>query len=179
MCSSDLGAGTGAHLAAEMFRYLANVNLTHVPYKGSAQALTDVMSGRVQLMFSPVVATVQHVQSGRLRALGVTSATRSRVMPDVPTIAEAGVNGYAFGAWYGIVAPAGPPAAITQRLNTEATRATQAPEVKERLNAEDMDAATTEGHAVKVYQHTTSAVGGFPAHRLSGFGFDGFVTGAP
>ena len=136
------GAGTGGHMATEMFRYMTNVNIVHVPYKGSAQALTDVMSGRVPMMFAPVVATVQHVQSGRLRALGVTSATRSRVMPDVPTIAEAGVTGYVFGAWYGIVAPAGVPAPITQKLHAEATRAMQTQEVKDRLLAEDMDAAS-------------------------------------
>ena len=136
------GAGTGGHMATEMFRYMANVNIVHVPYKGSAQALTDVMSSRVPMMFAPVVATVQHVQSGRLRALGVTSATRSRVMPDVPTIAEAGVTGYVFGAWYGIVASAGVPFLVTQKLHAEATRAMQTQEIKDRLLAEDMDAAS-------------------------------------
>jgi tripartite-type tricarboxylate transporter receptor subunit TctC len=135
------GAGTGGHMATEMFRYLAGVNIMHVPYKGSAQALTDVMSGRVQMMFAPTLATAQHVQAGRLRALGVTSATRSRVMPDVPTIAEAGVAGYAFAAWYGVLAPAGLPAAVQQRLHSEAVRAMQAREVTERLSAEDMDGA--------------------------------------
>ena len=135
------GAGTGGHMATEMFRFLAGVNIVHVPYKGSAQALTDVMSGRVQMMFAPTLATAQHVQAGRLRALGVTSITRSRVMPEVPTISEAGIHGYAFGAWYGILAPAGLPAAIQQRLHSEATRAMQAREVVDRLAAEDMDAA--------------------------------------
>ncbi len=136
------GPGTGGHMATELFRYRAGIDIVHVPYKGSAQALTDVMSGRVQLMFAPVLASVQHVQSGRLRALAVSSAARSRVMPEVPSIAEAGVPGYAFGAWYGIVAPAGLPARVATRLNSEATRAVQSTELRDRLTAEDMDAAS-------------------------------------
>ncbi len=136
------GAGTGGHMATELFRYMAGINIVHVPYKGSAQAVTDVMSGRVQLMFAPVLAVVQHSQSGRLRALAVTSATRSRVMPDLPTIAEAGVVGYAFGAWYGILAPTGLPATIANTLHAESMRALQSQEIKDRLLAEDMDASS-------------------------------------
>jgi tripartite-type tricarboxylate transporter receptor subunit TctC len=138
---ASAGAGTGGHMATEMFRYMAGVNIVHVPYKGSAQAITDVMGGRVQLMFAPVLAVAQQVQAGRLRALAVTSATHSRVMPELPTLAEAGVAGYAFGAWYGIIAPAGLPAPVVQRLNSEATRAVQSQDVRDRLAAEDMDAA--------------------------------------
>ena len=135
------GAGTGGHLAGELFRYVTGVDLMHIPYKGTAQATTDLMGGRVQLMFTPTLAVAQHVQAGRLRALGVTSAKRSRVLPDLPTLAEAGATGYEFGAWYGILAPARLPLHIATMLHAESQRALQAPEVKDRLNAEDLDAA--------------------------------------
>jgi len=137
------GAGTGSHLAGELFRYVAGVEITHIPYKGTGQATTDLMGGRVQLMFSPTLAVAQHVQAGRLRALGVTSATRSRVLPDLPTLSEAGAAGYEFGAWYGILAPAHLPAHIANTLNAEAQRASQTQEVKDRLNTEDLDAASS------------------------------------
>ena len=100
------------------------------------------MGGRVQLMFTPTLAVAQHVQSGRLRALGVTSARRSRVLPALPTLAEAGATGYEFGAWYGILAPARLPAAIANQLHAESQRALQTPEVKARIDAEDLDPAT-------------------------------------
>lgn len=135
------GAGTGAHLAGELFRYMTGVNIVHIPYKGTGQAITDLMGGRVQMMFTPTLAVAQHVQAGRLRALGVTSATRSRVMTDLPTLAEAGVTGYEFGAWYGILGPARLPDVIINRLHAESQRALQTPEIKDRLNAEDLDPA--------------------------------------
>lgn len=136
------GMGTGSHLAGELFRYLTSINIVHIPYKGTGQAITDLMGGRVHMSFAPVLAVAQHVQAGRLRALGVTSAKRSRVLPDLPTLNEAGITGYEFGAWYGIVGPARmAPDAITT-LHAEAQRALQTPEVKERLNIEDLDAAS-------------------------------------
>jgi tripartite-type tricarboxylate transporter receptor subunit TctC len=135
------GLGTGSHLAGELFRYLSGANITHIPYKGTAQATTDLMGGRVQLMFSPSLAVAQHVEARRLRALGVTSARRSRVLPDVPTLAEAGVAGYEFAAWYGVLGPARMPAAAISTLHAETQRALQAPDVKERLTNEDLDAA--------------------------------------
>lgn len=135
------GAGTGAHLAGELFRYITGVSIVHIPYKGTGQATTDLMGGRVQLMFTPTLAVTQHVQAGRLRALGVTSVTRSRVMTDLPTLAEAGVTGYEFGAWYGILGPARMPADVVNRLHAESQRALQAPDIKDRLNAEDLDPA--------------------------------------
>ena len=136
------GTGTGGHLAGELFRYVTGVDVVHIPYKGTGQATTDLMGGRVQLMFAPTLAVTQHVQAGRLRALGVTSATRSRVMPDLPTLAEAGATGYEFGAWYGILAPTRLPLPIANALHAEAQRAQQAAEIKERLLAEDLDSAT-------------------------------------
>ncbi|HTE15954.1 MAG TPA: tripartite tricarboxylate transporter substrate binding protein [Burkholderiales bacterium] len=135
------GVGTGAHLAGELFRYMTGVNISHIPYKGTGQATTDLMGGRVQMMFTPTLAVTQHVQAGRLRALGVTSVTRSRVMSDLPTLAEAGVTGYEFGAWYGILGPARMPADVVNKLNAEAQRALQTQEIKDRLNTEDLDPA--------------------------------------
>ena len=135
------GAGTGGHLAGELFRYVTGVEIMHIPYKGTAQATTDLMGGRVHLMFAPTLAVAQHVQTSRLRALGVTSAKRSRVLPDLPTLAEAGAAGYEFGAWYGILAPARLPAGIAEKLHAESQRALQTAEVRDRLNAEDLDGA--------------------------------------
>jgi len=135
------GLGTGSHLAGELFRYLSGVNITHIPYKGTAQATTDLMGGRVQMMFTPTLAVAQHVQAGRLRALGVTSVKRSRVLADLPTLHEAGVTGYEFGAWYGILGPARMAPAAVKALHAESTRALQLADVKERLNVEDLDAA--------------------------------------
>ena len=127
------GAGSNSQLAAELFRYITGVNLMHVPYKGTGQAMTDLMGGRVQIMFAPLLTVAQHVQGGRLRALGVTSAKRSRVLTDVPTLNEAGATGYEFASWYGILAPARLPIDIATRLNTETLRALQTADVKERL----------------------------------------------
>ncbi len=135
------GAGSNSQLAGELFRYIAGVNIVHIPYKGTAQAMTDLIGGRVQMMFAPSLTVAQHVQAGRLRALGVTSAKRSRVMPDIPTLAEAGVPNYEFASWYGILAPARLPNDIAATLHAEAQRALQAPDVKARLDAEDLDPA--------------------------------------
>ncbi len=135
------GAGSNSQLAAELFRYLTGINLAHVPYKGTGQAMTDLMGGRVQMMFAPSLTVAQHVQAGRLRALGVTSAKRSRVLADVPTLAEAGANGYEFASWYGILAPARLPGDIAAKLNAETQRALQAADVKDRLTTEDLDPA--------------------------------------
>lgn len=127
------GVGSGPHLAAEMFQQMAGIRLTHVPYKGTGPALTDLLGGQVDLMISVAVASVPLVKAGKLRALAVTGAKRSALAPDVPTIAEAGVPGYEFNTWYGIEAPAGTPAAIVSKINADVNRATQAPEVRVRL----------------------------------------------
>ena len=133
------GYAVGSHLAGELFKIAAAVDLTHVPYKGTGPASTDLLSGRIQLMFAPVVPLMQHVQSGRLRALGVTSLTRSRIMPELPTISEAGVPGYEFVGWYGVVVPARTPSEIIGRLNAGITQVMQAPDIRVRLDAEDME----------------------------------------
>ena len=135
------GYAVGSHLAGELFKIAARVDITHVPYKGTGPAMTDLLSGRVQLMFAPMVPLLPHVQSGRLRALAVTSTTRSRIMPELPTIAESGVPGYDFVAWYGVVAPAATPRTAVGKLNAEIAHVMQTPEIRERLNAEDMEFA--------------------------------------
>lgn len=131
-CASA-GHGTSTHMAFELFRTLAGVKITHVPYKGTGQALVDAMSGQVHMLFGNVLSSLAHVRAGRLRTLGVTTAKRSTVLPDLPTIAESGVPGYENSTWHGWLAPAGTPPAILNRLNAELVKSTRAPDVVERL----------------------------------------------
>jgi tripartite-type tricarboxylate transporter receptor subunit TctC len=114
------GTGTSAHLAGELFKSLAKVNLTTVPYKGAAPAITDLLGGQIQVMFTTVASAAPLIQGGQLRALAVTSAERSPAFPDVPTVAEAGVPGYSAESWYGLFAPARTPSAVIDRLNKSA-----------------------------------------------------------
>jgi tripartite-type tricarboxylate transporter receptor subunit TctC len=130
------GNGSAAQLAAAMYESMAGVRMVHVPYKGIAPSLTDLLSGEVQLMFGTIVAISPHIKAGRLRALAVTGKSRSALLPEVPTLAEAGLPGYEAGSWYGILAPAGTPGAIVARLNAEINQAMRQPEVRERLAAE-------------------------------------------
>jgi tripartite-type tricarboxylate transporter receptor subunit TctC len=120
------GTGTSAHLAGELFKSLAKVNLTTVPYKGAAPAITDLLSGQIQVMFTTVASAASLIESGQLRALAVTSAQRSPAFPDVPTVAEAGVSGYSAESWYGLFAPARTPPEIVDRLNKAAATAVKA-----------------------------------------------------
>lgn len=119
------GTGTSAHLAGELFKSMAKVNLTTVPYKGAAPAVTDLLGGRIQVMFTTVASAAPLIAGGQLRALAVTSAERSPAFPDIPTVAEAGVPGYSAESWYGLYAPARTPAAIIDRLNKSAAAAVQ------------------------------------------------------
>ncbi|HEY7241775.1 MAG TPA: tripartite tricarboxylate transporter substrate binding protein [Burkholderiales bacterium] len=130
------GNGSSAQLAAVLYETMAGVRMVHVPYKGVAQALGDLLSGEVQLMFGTLVAILPHIKAGRLRALAVTGKSRSTLLPEVPTLAESGLPGYEAGSWYGILAPAGTPAAIVARLNAEINNAIRQPEVRQRLAAE-------------------------------------------
>jgi tripartite-type tricarboxylate transporter receptor subunit TctC len=124
------GIGTSAHLAGELFKSMAHVNLTMVPYKGAAPAITDLLGGQIQVMFTTVASAASLVGSGQLRALAVTSAERSAAFPDLPTVAEAGVPGYAAESWYGLYAPAKTPAAIIDRLNKAVVKAVQSGQFK-------------------------------------------------
>jgi tripartite-type tricarboxylate transporter receptor subunit TctC len=132
---ASAGSGSPAHLAGAMFNALAGVKLNHIPYKGNAPATSDLVAGHVGVMFNAMPAAVPHVQAKRLRALAVTTATRSRGAPDVPTIAEAGVPGYDLSAWHGLFAPAGTPRPIVDRLSAEMAKAVRIPAVAERLIA--------------------------------------------
>jgi tripartite-type tricarboxylate transporter receptor subunit TctC len=119
------GIGTSAHLAGELFKDMAKVDLTTVPYKGAAPAITDLIGGQIDVMFTTVASAASLVESGQLRAIAVTSAERSPAFPQLPTVAEAGVPGYAAESWYGLFAPAGTPADIIDRLNKSAASAVQ------------------------------------------------------
>jgi len=130
------GNGSSSHLAAVMFASMTGTDMVHVPYKGLAPALTDLLSGQVQLMFSSVVAILPHVKAGKLRALAVSSRERMTLLPDLPTIAESGVPGYQSSSWYGILAPAGTPPDVVTRLNAALVRVVAQPDVKQALAQE-------------------------------------------
>ncbi len=129
------GQGAAAHLAAELFKSMAKVNIVHVPYKSAAPALVDVIAGHNQLMFATALSVQPFIKSGRLRALAVTPAKRSRLFPELPTIAEAGVPGFEATTWHGVLVAAGTPAPIVTRLNAELNRALQMPDVRGRLTS--------------------------------------------
>ena len=130
------GNGSAAQLAAAMYESMAGVKMVHVPYKGIAPALTDLLGGEVQLLFGTVVALVPHIQSGRLRALAVTGKKRSALIPDVPTLRESGLPEYEAGSWYGIEAPAGTPRPIIEQLNALIVKALRQPDVAKRMATE-------------------------------------------
>jgi tripartite-type tricarboxylate transporter receptor subunit TctC len=132
---ASLGSGSTSHLTAEMFRSAAGIQLNHIPYKGSPAAHGDVMTGQVAIMFDAIPATLPHIKSGRLRGLGIGTQTRSPLLPELPTIAEAGYPGFEAVGWIGLVAPAKTPTAILDKLNAEIVRMQKEPDVKERLNA--------------------------------------------
>jgi len=143
------GNGSSGHLAGELFKMLAGVDMVHVPYKGAGPALVDVMAGQVHLTFGSVLSSLGHVKNGRLRALGVTGAKRSSGAPDLPTIAEGGVKGYQTTTWYGLLAPANTPAAIMTRLSGDMKKAVESPEVKNKILN---DGAEPEGSTPKQFQ---------------------------
>jgi tripartite-type tricarboxylate transporter receptor subunit TctC len=127
------GGGAASHLSTELFRAMAGVELLHVPYKGVGQAVGDLLGGQVQMMIAPAQAVVPQVKSGRLRALGVTGAKRLPTLPELPTIAEAGVPGYESVGWFGLLVPAGTPTEVIALLNVEVNRILALPDVRERL----------------------------------------------
>lgn len=127
------GNGTSNHLCMELFKNMARVDLVHVPYRGSAPAVTDLLGGQVKVMFDNVPNVLPHVKAGKLRALAVSSATRSEFAPDLPSVAEGGVPGYDVEVWFGVVAPAGTPKTTVALLNTEINRVLALPEVKDRF----------------------------------------------
>ncbi len=134
------GTGTAGHLASELLKGLAKISYQHIPYKGGGPAVVDLLSGQVQFMFATAASVIPHVHSGRLRALAVTSTQRLPSVPQLPTVSEAGVNGFEAVSWHGLVVPAATPAAVITRINTEFNAALAAPEVKERFAAQGIEA---------------------------------------
>ncbi|HEU5297639.1 MAG TPA: tripartite tricarboxylate transporter substrate binding protein [Burkholderiaceae bacterium] len=132
------GAGSQAHLAGELLKVRERLFIVHVPYRGIAPALNDVLSGEVTLMFAPLSLALPHVKAGKLRALGVASANRSPLAPEVPTIAEQGLPAFEAVSWYALMGPAGTPADVVARVNAEAVRALGQPDVKDKLAAQGM-----------------------------------------
>jgi len=133
---ASAGAGTSTHIAAVLFEYLGHVKLVHIPYKGGGPAIVDVVAGQVPVTFATAASVSPQTKSGRLRGLGITGSQRSTLLPDLPTIAEAGLPGYEMINWLGLFAPTGTPRPIVDRLATESLRIVQTPEVRERLNAQ-------------------------------------------
>jgi tripartite-type tricarboxylate transporter receptor subunit TctC len=143
MAFASAGVGSATHINGEKFKVAAGIDILHVPYKGTPEALNDVMGGRVDYFFSPVVSALSLVRDGRLQALANGSPKRSSVLPDVPTTEEAGYKGSAYDYWAGLLAPAGTPPAVIERLNREVVAVLALPEVKERLAKIGADPAPT------------------------------------
>ena len=129
------GVGGAAHLAGEMFKTAAGVQLTHIPYKGAAPAMADLLGGQVPMVFDPIPTSLAHVRAGKIKALAITSARRSALMPDLPTVAESGLPGFEVAAWFGLYAPAATPKEIINKLNADTNRVLQLAEVKEKFAA--------------------------------------------
>ena len=133
------GNGSAQHLAAEQFMLMTKTQMIHVPYKGSGQAIVDLLSGQVELNFDSPPNTLQHIRSGKLKALGITSTKRSALLPNVPTIAESGVPGYEMSQWFGVFGPAGLPPPITNKLATEINAILKSPDVAEKIASQGGD----------------------------------------
>jgi len=136
------GNGTPYHMAGELFKAMAGIDVLHVPYKGSSGARTDVLAGHVEMMFDAVTAMAPQVRTGKVRALATSGRTRSSILPDVPTVAEAGVPGYEAVIWLGVMAPAKTPPSVLRKLNAEIARIATTPEVKQEWAAQGATAMT-------------------------------------
>ncbi len=127
------GAGTSIHLSGELFKTMTGVDITHVPYKGSAPAVTDLIGGQVQLMFDNLPTSLPYIKAGKLRALAITSATRTPALPELPTMIESGLAGFDIGSWFGVFAPAGTPKEIITRVNADIQKSMQTQEMRDKL----------------------------------------------
>jgi tripartite-type tricarboxylate transporter receptor subunit TctC len=127
------GSGTSIHMSGEMFKSLTGVNITHIPYKGSAPAMTDLLGGQVMMMFDNIPSAIPHIKSGKLKALATTGSKRDPLLPELPTLAEAGVAGYESGVWFGLTVPANTPRDVVMKLNAEAIKGTRSPEFVKRM----------------------------------------------
>jgi len=128
------GSGTSIHMSGEMFKSLANINITHIPYKGSAPAMNDLLGGQVMMMFDNIPSAMPHIKAGKLKALATTGAKRDPSLPDLPTVAEAGLSGYESGVWFGLMVPANTPREIVNKLNAEAVKGTKSPDYIKRMS---------------------------------------------
>ncbi len=155
--ASGGGVGSGNYLAGEMFKSAAGVDILHVPYKGGGPALTDVLGGQVSMFFAPILTALPHVKAGKLRGLAVTGASRSPVAPDLPTMAEAGVPGFAFSIWDGIFAPANTPPEVIKALNDAIVKVVDMPEVKEKLASMGADAQSSTPEQLGAYLKADTA----------------------
>jgi tripartite-type tricarboxylate transporter receptor subunit TctC len=151
------GTGGSQHLAGELLKSMAGIDITHVPYKGSPPALVDVIAGRVPLMSSTMPPALPQIKSGKVRAIAVTSAKRSPALPDVPTVAESGLPGYEAIAWQGLIAPAGTPKAVIARLNAEFVNALKQPEVVAKLNEQGFETVASTPEWFAQYTRTEIA----------------------
>jgi tripartite-type tricarboxylate transporter receptor subunit TctC len=133
------GTGTTVHLSAELFQLMTGIQWVHIPYKGGAPAMPEMLAGQTSLMFGSMLTVIQYARAGKLRAIAVTGEKRSAGSPDIPTVAESGVPGYNVTAWYGVSAPAKTPPAIIDRLNSEIVRALKSPDLRERLVSQGVD----------------------------------------
>jgi len=140
---ASAGSGSSQHLSAELFKQAAGVDIVHVPYKGAAPGIIDLLAGQVDMSFAPVANVVPHAKSGKLRLLAVTSASRSEFAPGVPTVAESGVPGFDVTTWYAVFATGGTPAAIVERLNAELGKISRNPKLREQLAGLGIDAAAS------------------------------------
>lgn len=152
LTSASAGSGTSQHLSLELLKAKAGIDITHIPYKGSGPAIQDVIAGQVDMMFDTTVVAGPHIESGRLRALAVTSAKRVPSMPNVPTVAESGVPGYEVVSWQAIFAPAGTPKPIVDRLHTEIAKILNDPEMQERLGKLGMQGADMTTDQIAAFQ---------------------------
>ena len=150
------GSGSSIHLSGELFKSMAKVDMQHVPYKGSAPAVTDLLGNQIAIMFDNMPSAIQHVRSGKLRAIAVTTAKRSPELPDVPTIAEAGVPGYEATSWFGMFAPAATPAPVVGQLNKALVKVLAQPDIKKRINEQGAETAgeTPEQFAAFIQQES-------------------------
>ena len=154
---ASAGLGSGTHLAAELIKMLVKIDVVHVPYKGTGPALNDLIGGQIQLMVSTFASALPHVKSGRLRALGVTTLKRSAAAADVPTLHESGVPGFDYSTWYALFVPAGTPRAVVDKLNATTVQVLGRDDVKQRLDAQGVDASTSTPAELTAYLKSETA----------------------
>jgi tripartite-type tricarboxylate transporter receptor subunit TctC len=148
---ASTGNGTSNHLSFELFKAMTQTQVTHVPYKGSAPAVTDLIAGQVQVMFDNTPNVLPHVRAGKLKAIAVSSKKRSSMAPEVPTVDESGVPGYDVTVWFGILAPAGTPREIVARLNAEMVKIMRSPEITDRFNKSGVDVVASSAEEFSVF----------------------------